>query len=107
MSYRITVVNRTGMTVWTGVDGPYVTLNGNSYGYQGNAQLAPATSREFVVSGTGPYRVGFVTVTSGHPSGEQNPNGTPCVLVYNVVPNATVTVASELGMPAVRSDAGD
>jgi hypothetical protein len=94
MSNKITVVNKTGSTLWAGVDSSYIQ-DGKSHGWQGNFYLPPTQSQDFMVSGAGPYRVGVVTVISGIlPYGEDNA-GLQALMMYNIVPNCTITVAAE------------
>lgn len=93
----ITVINRTGNTVWVGIDNntwdpgvPY-----KSSGQAANGQLVHGEGRDFTVSGSGTYQVGFVTVVSGSPNGNYI-NGIWSVATVNVAPGALVTLASEL-----------
>lgn len=97
---KVTVINRTGGTVWVAVD-PYArpeAPGGYMHGRMSNRQLAPGASSEMTVSGAGPVQVGFTTVMSGTPTGYQQ-QGVRATIVYNVFPGALVTVATELAMP--------
>jgi hypothetical protein len=95
-TYRITVINRTGKQVCTGID-----PSGYQPGFNGklaNGVLNPGVTSGFVISGNaGPYQVGYLTVLSGYnmlSGGQTGHNG---IIVYDVYPNAIVTIATEVG----------
>lgn len=94
-TYKITVINRTGKQVCTGIDpsgyGPGIN------GVLANGVLNPGVTSGFVFSGNaGPYQVGYLTVLSGNNllSTHSYHNG---IVVYDVYPNAIVTIATEVG----------
>ncbi|MES2639478.1 MAG: hypothetical protein V4850_08330 [Myxococcota bacterium] len=105
---KVTVINRTGGTVWVGLDN-YVhsyAPGGVMHGRMANRQLGPGASADMTVSGAGPVQVGYVTVMSGYPSGYQS-SGVRAIVLYNVFPGALVTVATELAMPGPTTNSSD
>jgi hypothetical protein len=104
-TYKITVINRTGKQVCTGIDPAYFASGGTVAGTLANGVLNPGVTSGFVFSGNaGPYQVGYLTVLSGNNllSNHAGHNG---IVVYDVYPNAIVTIATEVGArPAAETE---
>lgn len=96
MSYKVTVINRTGNQTYVGIDPAYGATSPNCiYGRLANGVLNPGVTSGFVISGSaGPYQVGYLTVLSGNGWAGSYHSG---VVVYDVFPNSIVTVATEVG----------
>lgn len=95
----ITVVNRTGNTVWVGIDDSYTEYPQYYISGQINSGvLGPYASSGFVLNQpggqpySGSYAVGFIN----YPGSPLN-GGTPAVIVYKVFPGSIVTLATEVG----------
>lgn len=105
-TYKITVINRTGKQVCAGIDPAYAYSGPAMYGKLANGVLNPGVTSGFVISGSaGPYQVGYLTVLSGSnllSGGQTGHNG---IVVYDVYPNAIVTIATEVGArPAAEQE---
>ncbi|HSF38905.1 MAG TPA: hypothetical protein VLT87_03870 [Thermoanaerobaculia bacterium] len=105
-TYKITVINRTGKQVCTGID-PSGNYSGSTMvGSLANGVLNPGVTSGFVFSGNaGPYQVGYITVLSGNNMLSGGKTGYNGIVVYDVYPNAIVTIATEVG--ARPSEAAD